>query len=315
VSRTTGFWLIGGGLVLALGLAAAPWLAAGLVLHHAPRKKRASSEFDRIATEAEGRIEKAPLRSSDGVALAAWLLPAAPNPGADRFGVVMTHGGGDDKAYYLSLALRLQRAGYDVILPDLRGHGESAPSPKGLTLGVTESRDVAAAAAFLAERRRVRHIAALGVSMGGVATVMAAAAEPRIGPLIIESSSYEAQPVFDQLFSSLRLPAGPIRSALVRATAIVGLWRMGARGPDILRAWLPPWRLAQSLRKRPVLLVIGDEDPLLRETAVRRYAARLSSDPEVVVFEKTGHGVFRPHPEAYCALVMKFLDRWRGAPS
>lgn len=301
-------------LLFAAGLALLLWLMAGLVLYYAPRKEHLQpSDYDRIATNIPGGVEKLHLTSSDGIRIAAWYLPAALEPGAEHWAVILTHGGGDDKRFYLPFAEQLRQQGFDVMLPDLRGSGESQASPHGLTLGITEGRDVAAASAFLAERKHIRHIAAGGVSMGGVATVMAASLDPRIGPLIVESSSYQAQTVFDMLLSVLHFPRGGARWSVARALTSVGLWRMGASWPDVRAGTLPTLRLASGLAPRPTLFVFGDKDPFVNLPAVRRYAARFAGSNRIVVFPNTAHGIYPRHPTEYARLVTDFLNKWRRA--
>jgi len=302
--------------VLALILFGALWLLTSLVIHFTPNHHRlTSAEFDHIAAEAGGEIDKVHLASSDGVRTVAWYLPARAALGSERWGVILTHGGGDSKTFYLPLAEQLRADGFDVMLPDLRGHGESAPSPKGVTLGITEGRDVAANAAFLADRKGVRHIAAGGVSMGGVATVMGAAQDQRIGPLIIESSSHQAQTVFDFILANFRVPPGGTRWGMARAITSFGLWRMGADWPDVRQGVLPTWRLARSLAPRPVIFLFGDKDPFVNEAAVRVFAARFSGRSEIVIFKDTGHGVYPKHPQQFTNDVLGFLNAWRAGQS
>ena len=303
-------WFLGVSLSVAL-LAGVLWLLTSLVIDFSPKTKRQSRDFARLAAQVPGGIQKVELTSGDGVRLAAWYLPASHPKRADRWGVVLSHGGGDDKAYYLPLAEEIRGRGFDVILPDLRGNGESAPSPKGMTLGITEGHDVAAAAAFLADQEHVQHIAALGVSMGGVATLMGAAAEPRIGPLVLESSSYQATSVFDYMLAQFRMPSGSVRFGLARTLTSVGLWRMGADWSDAASGALPTWRLAPTLAPRPVLFVYGDRDPFVHDADVRLFSGRFAGPTRILVFKDTGHGVYHAHPAAYSAAVMQFLDQWR----
>ena len=71
----------------------------------------------------------------------------------------------------LERARFLGRAGYAVLLVDLRAHGETPG--EAITFGYRESRDVAAAARWLRSRSPERPVYAIGVSMGGAAIVLA----------------------------------------------------------------------------------------------------------------------------------------------
>jgi pimeloyl-ACP methyl ester carboxylesterase len=295
---------------------AALWLTTSLVIDYSPKGRQLQpSDFAQLAGQVSGGVEVEHYNSSDGVALSAWYLPASLPANAERWAVILTPGGGGDKTYYLPLGERLRAAGFDVMLIDLRGHGESGRSPRGQTLGVTEGRDVAAAAAFLAEQKGVRHIAALGVSMGGVSAVMGAAAEPRIGPLIVESSNHRAQGVFDYIMRMFHVPAGAMSDGISHAATQLALWRFGAPLADISAGVLPTWRLALGLAPRSTLFITGDRDPLVAVDDVRSFAARFAGQSEVVVVPGVAHGVYKVRSELYADLVLRFLTQWRDAGS
>ena len=304
------FLVLGSGLLCIVGSA---WILTSLVIYYAPPKAQPSpDEFDRIASQAPGPIEKLRYRSEDGLDLVAWYLPAHVAQGAERWGVILTHGGGDNKGTYLGLAELLRQQGFDVVLPDLRGHGESARSPNGLTLGITEGRDVAAAANFLAAAKGVRHIAAHGVSMGGVSAVMAAALDPRIGPLILESSTDQARRVTETALKSIGVPAGFLTSAYARGATLLLLWRMGAPWRDGLDAILPTRNLARGLAPRPVLFIFGDKDPLVRASDVASFAQQFLGQTDICQFKDVGHGVYSARHDDFAQLVLNFLNDWRA---
>jgi pimeloyl-ACP methyl ester carboxylesterase len=306
-------WVIGIGGVLAILVVGAIWLLTSLVLYYSPAKQRlTSAQFDKLAAAAPGEIQKVKIKANDGVGTVAWYLPAAGPRQSPRYGVVMTHGGGDDKRFYLPLAERLQREGFAVILPDLRGHGESERSPGGLTLGISEGRDVAAAAEFLVHHDAVS-VAAVGVSMGGAATVVGAAQNPHIGPLVLESTTYDARRVFDTLGGVLGLRPGLLRNGFANTLTFVGLLRMGASWADAWSGSLPTLRLAHQLSPRSTLFVFGDKDSLILAPAVEHYSKAFRGNTRIVEFPSVGHGVYPKRPAQYTALVTDFVTRWRDS--
>lgn len=143
------------------------------------------------------------LRSTDGVALAGWWVP---DQGADR-AAVLVHGWGGNRAdpNVLETARIYNRAGYAVLMIDLRGHGESGGDRR--TLGYRETRDVRGALAWLEERGFAPGDVVLhGWSMGGATVVRAA---PGTGvAAVVEDSGYADLPLVlrDELPENSGLP-------------------------------------------------------------------------------------------------------------
>ena len=114
------------------------------------------------------------LRTRDGVRLAGSYLPGQAGTAGPAVLVVHGFGGHRRKPAYAYLAERLNREAA-VLAVDLRGHGQSGGDS---TLGLAETLDVAAAAAWL---RRAGHpwVALIGVSMGATAVLRCAGTAPR----------------------------------------------------------------------------------------------------------------------------------------
>jgi pimeloyl-ACP methyl ester carboxylesterase len=128
-------------------------------------------------------IEEVGFRSPDGVDLSGWLLRGQPEHSA----VLLAHDAGSSKASLLGLALPLQKAGYNVLLFDFRGHGGSGGDV--CTLGLHEKRDVLGAVDFITTLRGVdaRGIGVFGIGMGAHAAVLAAADRPAIKVLALDA--------------------------------------------------------------------------------------------------------------------------------
>ena len=78
-----------------------------------------------------------------GIALKGWWLPASEGRGA----VIVAHGIDHTRQVMLPRTTFLVRAGYSVLLFDLRGHGESGGTV--VSPGVLESRDILGALRYL----------------------------------------------------------------------------------------------------------------------------------------------------------------------
>jgi len=137
----------------------------------------------------EGRIDSHhTVTALDGTRLDVWVIEARPAaaskasaPGAPRKPrgtVVLIHGLAIPKAYYLSLGHGFARAGFDVVMPDLRAHGHSGGD--FMTYGVKEKHDIKSVVDDLTARGVVGEpIYAFGISMGAAVAVQYAAVDPR----------------------------------------------------------------------------------------------------------------------------------------
>ncbi len=125
--------------------------------------------------------EEVTLTTDDGVRLCGCYLPAEARPrkGVILFGLEF----GSNRWGCLSYCESLRAAGYDVFAFEMRGQGDSPAQPGYEPLQwVTdfELRDFAAALAYLKGRpdRDPRGVGLFGLSKGGSAGLMAAAADP-----------------------------------------------------------------------------------------------------------------------------------------
>jgi pimeloyl-ACP methyl ester carboxylesterase len=129
-------------------------------------------------------FETLDLVALDGVPIRAWLIHG--DSGAPA--VVMVHGKDGSKAGLLPLAAAVHRAtGYHVLLPDLRGHGESGDAP--MTFGAKEAWDVEIAIEALKRRDGIdsTRIGFYGQSMGAAAIVLGAGRRQGTQCLVIDA--------------------------------------------------------------------------------------------------------------------------------
>jgi len=129
------------------------------------------------------RADEVHFQSTDGVALFGWLIHGereAPT-------IILCHDLGQSKAVFLDATVTLQRTGYNLLLMDFRGHGESGGN--GSTLGVDERYDVLGAIDFLRTRRDLsaERIGIWGIGMGAYAGLLAAAERKEVVALALDS--------------------------------------------------------------------------------------------------------------------------------
>ncbi|HSB60533.1 MAG TPA: alpha/beta fold hydrolase [Vicinamibacteria bacterium] len=192
-----------------------------------------------------------------GLRLRAWLAEGA----GPRPAVVAAHGLGDSLESYRELGETFHRRGHTVLLVDLRAHGGSEG---GLTtLGGHEREDVRAAMRALRERGLAGPgFVLLGVSMGAVAVLRAAAVEPDVRAVVAEApyATYR-----ESIAHHARLYYGvPPWLPLLPAAIAVAEWRAGFDADEVDAV------AAASRVRAPLLAIVDGADPRMPEGVVRR---------------------------------------------
>lgn len=238
------------------------------------------------------RYEPVHFETSDGYGISGWWIPAAqkdpplPAPRSNRrapvakparptnFGrdtVIICHGIGSNKAAVLNLARSLVPHGYNVLVFDFRGHGES--DGQLTSLGDLERQDVLAAVHWLQDQhpRQSRRILGLGVSTGAAA-LLAAAVDPSPA-----GQSMDAVAVFEG-FDELRGLGRSVATSrflppLSWLADRVGLALASAQvGTDLVH--FSPASSIKQLWPRPLLVIHGlNDDVIPFEHGERLYEA------------------------------------------
>ncbi|WP_295886163.1 alpha/beta fold hydrolase [uncultured Thiohalocapsa sp.] len=197
-----------------------------------------------------------------GRCLAAWLLPAADSAAT----VVMVHGWGSNAAQMLPLALPLTRAGFNVLLFDVRNHGASDADTFSSLPRFAE--DLAAAITWLEQHRAARagRLAVLGHSVGAGAALLEATRNPSIGAVVSIGAFAHPAEVNRRYLAQVYLPKPMVW--LVRRYVE---WLIGCDFASIA-----PVNTIRRVRC-PVLLVHGTQDRRVPVTDARRIAA--AGDP------------------------------------
>lgn len=120
------------------------------------------------------------ITSDDGVDLDTWTIHARgiTPPAAPKGTVILLHPLLMSKSWFLQLGQRLSGDGWDVVLPDSRGHGHSGG--QFITWGAKEKWDVKKIMDVLQQDGAVHEpYYVFGASMGGCIAVQYAAIDPR----------------------------------------------------------------------------------------------------------------------------------------
>lgn len=163
------------------------------------REHRAYNEARRQAFEkgkAEGRWEDVEIVSPFGYRLRGTFIPAE---GAAGRTVVFLHGFTQNRLDGLDYLDIYRRAGYHVLLVDLRAHGESGG--ESVTWGVYEKYDLDAWIDWIGRRFPRGKVGVHGVSMGAATALMHAGLDernPRAAFYIADSSYAELEPLLKE---------------------------------------------------------------------------------------------------------------------
>lgn len=234
--------LISAARVLAVGAAVCLLIAGGLILSQRPG---AAFEGGGLRFPDGGGALAAPapatLRARDGARLAYRLFPAP----QDAPLLILIHGSGAHGLYYADLAARLAAAGAaTVLLPDLRGHGESrAAAPDVTHIGQLEE-DIADLAR--AHLRPGQSLVLAGHSSGGGLAIRYAggAQDPRPDGVVLLA------PFLKYNAPTMRAHSGGWARPLTRR--IVGLSMLNAVGIRALNGLTAiEFNIPEDLRKRP----------------------------------------------------------------
>lgn len=229
--------------------------------------------------------------ASDGVTLSAWYVPSR-----NGAAVLLGHGFGANRETMLPEARMLAGAGFGVLLADWRAHGASGGGQ--CTWGDLERRDVGAALDFLATRPEVqaKRIGALGVSLGGVALVLAAARDQRLSAVAVEA-------VWTSLADEARLDMP--RLGWISAWPQLAVFRSAGIDIDAIR----PVDAVGAIAPRPLLLMYGGQDSWLPPEMRERIAAAAPSAEFWLVPEAAHGGCRDAWPDEHRRRILAFFER------
>ncbi len=221
------------------------------------------------------------LTTVDGLDLAAWFVPAGNVSGQTGTPtVLLAHGLLESKSSMLHLVPWLHDSGYNVLLFDFRGHGDSDRQP--VTIGPAEARDIQAALDWLETQGAGDRVGGLGMSLGAAALVNASVQDDRLDALVLDS-----------LFADWS------------DTDFAEGYRLS---PDWLVPGVPsPVELIADIHV-PVLIIHGTADVLEDEDhAYRLYEA--ANEPKELWINDSGHAWSSwTYPDLYRGKIIEFFD-------
>jgi pimeloyl-ACP methyl ester carboxylesterase len=247
----------------------------------------------------------------DPVELAATF--ASPGTPAARPTILFLHGKGGRASEWRSDALRALALGYNVLLPDLRGHGASAG--RYMTFGLLEKGDLARAL----ERVRQRwgaDPASIGLqscSAGSAVALELARDRPGIRAIWLESPFADPREMARHYLSAATGIPAPLLTLATRWAVASNVARVRRDlGLDPSAGGLEkadPLNAIARVRC-PVALVYGGADRLVPPRFVERLIAALPAGSEIFRTERAGHC---HHPDEAAQVAREEYERrWRS---
>jgi len=240
------------------------------------------------------------LSDVDHIPIDGWLLPAP----SDR-AVIMLHGLDGNRWIRPNgsphLSEFLVDAGYNVLLFDFRGHGQSGSGPLGL--GWYERRDVRGAVTFLESRGfQPGRIDIHGGSYGAATALLSTAAIPEVAAVVADSPFADARDLLNrEIRRRTGLPEifGP------------GVTFFGSAEYGLDLNAIPPLKAMPAIAPRPILLMHGTADQRIPyEHSERLLAASAPGTADLWLVEGVGHTrAFYQYTDQYVARVIQFFDR------
>lgn len=137
---------------------------------------------------------------NDGLQIAAWYIPSDQNQKV----IILAHGRDNSRTsgfcnQFVSFANELHKAGFSVMMIDLRGHGQSADSR--YYFGIKERQDILGAVDWLEmQGYQPGDIGVLGYSLGAGSVIGAASEEKDIGAIWIDSAFADIKSVIEGMW-------------------------------------------------------------------------------------------------------------------
>lgn len=266
------------------------WMAGGYVAARygtAPRHAKVEPRPQIL----DHAVQSVNINTEDGLRLSAWYIPAD----TERAVIVMP-GIRCSRRSATSNAEMYLSWGYTVLMPDLRGTGES--DGELVSIGYYERKDLIACFKYLKDLG-YRHIGAHGTSLGAATICFAAPELPELSFAVLESSYDTINHALDNRLDMYNVPhflAWPVK--------MFATLRLGA-GPRQIR---PIDYIARFTA--PTLIIGGDSERVLRLAETEALYQHCSSPlKKIHIFKGGRHETFvRRYKEECRATVRSFLD-------
>lgn len=215
--------------------------------------------------------------------------------------MIMVHGYRSDASGIISPIKQMKKKGYNLLIPDLRGHGKSEGDYIGM--GWDDRKDILKWIDFILKKDKDASIVLYGVSMGG-ATVMNVAGEklPSQVKVIIEDCGYTS--AWDMIKTHIDMQGLQSDVALHMASLITYL-RAGYLIEDVE----PIKQVKKS--KTPILFIHGDQDDFVPFAMLEQLYDAAKCEKQKLVIHGAGHAdCYLVGGKDYYQTIFDFIQRY-----
>ena len=204
--------------------------------------------FCREPSEQGLAFEEVTFKTSDGLTLPAWYMPAKDKN--SKKAVLLVHGRTANRTEGMRYAKAIVAAGYNVLAIDMR-HPRQHPDIIS-TMSFHEKKDVIAALDYLTDEKNITSIGVMGFSMGAATSIIVMAKDLRIKAGIFSGSYANSM---DVLAEQAQVLYGLPRYPLMPMVAKFFAWR-----GDLDIDEINPIKYIAQISPRPVYIMHGTAD-------------------------------------------------------
>lgn len=241
--------------------------------------------------------ESVTVQSADGLTLSGeYALNAEPS----HLWLIAVHGYRGNHSHMYTIASFYGLRGYNVLLPDLRGCGESAGDYIGM--GWPDRKDMLQWIDWIIARDPEARIVMHGISMGGATVLMTSGEDlpPQVKAIVSDCGYTSVWDIFrDEMKVLFHLPAFPV----LHTASIISSLRAGYSFTE-----------ASSLEqvkkaKVPMLFIHGEKDNFVHTEMVYPLYEACPTEKKLLVMEGAGHGSsYSMDPELYFITLFDFIE-------
>ena len=238
------------------------------------------------------------ITSDDGLNLIGEMYVS--NPENHKWALII-HGYTSNRNAMWDYGYMFSEEGYNILLPDMRGHGESEGNYIGM--GWLDRKDVVKWIDLICQQDPEAEIILHGVSMGGGTVMMTSGEElPANVKAIVEDCGYTSVwDIFsDEMKALFNLPDFP----LLHTASVIAKIRAGYTFQEASA------REQVAKTQVPMLFIHGSADNFVHTEFVYELYDICPTEKDIMVVDEAGHGVsYYYAPEEYHDKVFSFLEK------